>query len=259
MVVERCRAVDFLFVIDNSESMQPHQDNLRSSFDPFIESIYSSLDDVDDYHVGVVTTDAYRDNEPGCKKLGALVTMVDGPGPDSVDCGPFTDGERYMTQNDDLAATFSCAVAVGTAGSRDEAPMRAMSRAVAGGGWEWFSDCNSDFVRDDALLVTVIITDEGDGDVTDASSTDPQDWFDLVATAKGSESNAVVVSLLNGVTPECPVSDSAFDGSHIANFTRRFTHGFVGGICGPDYGSIFAQAVDGIDAACSNYSVNFVD
>ncbi len=70
---------------------------------------------------------------------------------------------------------------------------------------------------------------------------------------KGIESNAVVVSLLNGVTPDCPITDPAFDGANIAEFTNMFTHGFVGGICQPDYGEIFERAVEGIDQACTEF------
>lgn len=257
-VVERCSAVDFLFVIDNSESMQRHQDNLRASFNPFIEGINESLDDVDDYHVGVVTTDAYRDNEPGCVELGALVTSVDALGANRRECGPFAEGQRYMTEEDDLTETFNCAAAVGTDGSRNEEPMKAMQRALGGQRQPWYFNCNQGFVRDEALLVTVIITDEADGESTgEFVEPGPTAWTRSVVEAKGVESNAVVVSLINGATPECPVTDEAFDGTKIAEFTNGFTHGFVGGICEPDYGAIFSRAVDEIDRACTTYAVEY--
>ena len=256
-VEQRCGAVDFLFVIDNSESMQPHQDNLRRSFGPFIDGIYSTLDDVDDFHVGVVTTDAYRDNAVECRELGALVTSVDAPGPNRTECGPFAEGERYMTQKDDLAQAFNCAANVGTDGSRDEEPMNAMRRAIAGQSWSWYPQCNHGFVRDDALLVTVIITDEGDGEESQVrDEPQPDDWFRTVVETKGTQQNAVVVSLVNGVTPECPIQNDAFDGTKIAAFTEMFDQGYVGGICEPDYGEIFARAVGGIDEACSTFVVD---
>ena len=254
-VVERCSAVDFLFVIDNSESMQRHQDNLRANFGPFIDGINESLADVDDYHVGVVTTDAYRDNAEGCRELGALVTSVDDVGASRRSCGPYVEGGGYMTQDDDLTEAFNCAADVGTDGSRNEEPMRALGGAIAGQSSPWYRDCNDGFLRDDALLVSVIITDEADGELESGrEEPQPESWFNTVVRAKGTESNAVVVSLLNGVTPECPITDEAFDGAKIADFTHRFTHGFVGGICQPDYGAVFARAVDEIDAACTTYT-----
>lgn len=160
-----------------------------------------------------------------------------------------------MTQEDDLTNTFACAANVGTHGSREERPMAAMRRAIRGAAWDDLSECNGDFIRDNALLMTVIITDEADG------STDPDDededeyaWFETVRNAKGDESNAVVLSLINGVTPECPVRDPAFDGRHIADFTEMFTHGFVGGICEPDYAAMFERAVDEVDLACDEWT-----
>lgn len=255
----RCSAVDFLFVIDDSESMEVHQENLRASFEPFITGIESALDDVDDYHVGVVTTDAYRGNAEGCRQLGALVTSTLPPqGSARRDCGPFAEGHRFMTEQDDLAEAFDCVADVGIRGVRDEQPMAAMRRAITPS-TGWWRECNEGFVRDDALLVEVIITDEADGERIPGDPREPptpEDWFRTVVDVKGIESNAVVVSLLNGVTPECPVLDPAFDGNNIAELTRMFTHGFVGGICEPHYGEVFARAVDVIDEACTEYMVD---
>lgn len=255
----RCTAVDFLFVIDDSESMEANQENLRASFEPFIAGIESSLDDVDDFHVGVVTTDDYRGNPEPCRELGALVTSTLAPqGADRRECGPFAEGQRYMTEQDDLAAAFDCAADVGIRGSRDEQPMAAMRRAISRSG-DWYHACNDGFVRDDSLLVEVIITDEADGEPIPGDPREPatpDDWFRTVVDVKGTETNAVVVSLLNGVTPECPVADPAFDGNNIADFTRMFSHGFIGGVCERDYGRIFERAVEEIDEACSVYEVD---
>lgn len=252
--VRRCSAVDFLFVIDDSESMADHQQNLRASFEPFIRGIESTLDDVDDFHVGVVTTDPYRGNPSECRELGALVTSTLAPqGDQRRDCGPFAEGERYMTQEDDLAEAFNCVADVGIRGNREEQPMGAMRKAISRSAG-WWRECNDGFVRDDALLVEVIITDESDGERTPGETREPAtpaDWYRTVEQVKGTQSNVVVVSLLNGVTPECPVTDPAFDGSNIADFTHMFTHGFVGGICERDYGEVFARAVDEIDEACT--------
>ena len=52
---EGCKAVDFLFVIDNSISMGDEQNNLSNSFPEFIQTIQSQV--VADYHVMVVDTD----------------------------------------------------------------------------------------------------------------------------------------------------------------------------------------------------------
>ncbi len=87
-----CRKVDFLFVIDNSGSMSAQQAQLLASFNGFITAIQDSLDEsVDSYHVGVITSDAYSSNAPGCNTLGALVSQTQAGG----DCTPFAAGGRY--------------------------------------------------------------------------------------------------------------------------------------------------------------------
>src|SRR5688500_13270586 len=60
-----CRAVDFLFVIDNSGSMATFQTNLVSNFGAFISGIQDTLVEVDSYHIGVITSDAYSYNVEG--------------------------------------------------------------------------------------------------------------------------------------------------------------------------------------------------
>lgn len=268
--VERCTSVDFVYVIDNSESMERHQANLRASFGPFIQGMRQTLDDVDDYHVGVVTTDAYRSNMPHeCRRLGALVTHTGGEGTQFQECTPFAEGNPYMTSADDLDEAFNCTAAVGVSGSREEKPMEALEEALDPEQF-WYSGCNGDFIRDDALLVAVVITDEWDGDgdpdeddddytsngdpIFERSRGDPQSWYESVVEAKGSPNNAVVVSLLNGADTGCGRDHPRYDGRNIAEFTDKFPYGFVGGICENDYGEIFADAVKEIDQACDNYS-----
>jgi len=54
-----CDKVDFLFIIDNSGSMGDEQGNLINSFPLFIDTIQSSLDEAQDYHIMVLDVDAY--------------------------------------------------------------------------------------------------------------------------------------------------------------------------------------------------------
>jgi len=138
--------------------------------------------------------------------------------------------------------------------------MRAMRYAIEGPPeyLDSLESCNGDFIRDNAMLMTVIITDEADGSDSDNLHHSPEAWFEAVVDAKGFESNAVMLSVINGVTPECPVTDRAFDGSQIAEFTQMFTHGFVGGICQPDYAAIFDRAVDEVDIACDEWTERIV-
>jgi hypothetical protein len=238
---ESCGEVDFLFVIDNSGSMGDEQTALVNNFPAFINGIETTLETVDTIHVGVTTTDDYFDNIAGCQQVGSLVVQTN-----TAVCGPYDEGANYMTEMDDLDVAFACAALVGTNGSASERPMLAMLNAVTGvyGG---NGQCNEGFIREDALLVIVIITDESDINSPGTAMT----WYDDVVAAKaGIPENVVVVSLIN-----TPAGICGFDiAQSIADFTMMFgMNGFMADICLPDYAPIFDQAVGIIDVACDNY------
>ncbi len=256
-----CGKVDFLFVIDNSGSMSEEQANLVTSFPGFISAIQGSLDTVEEYNVGVITTDAYSQNTavPGCVVLGGLVTRTGGTSSSNMVCGPYDAGANYMTQEDDLATSFACAAQVGISGNGIERPMQAMLDAIDPvGPLAQPGACNEGFMREDALLVLVIITDEYDGmgdPEAGPSPGTPMDWYDEVVLAKaGIPENVVVVSLVNSAGGPCPPASLVFDGVNIVDFTNMFgTNGLVGGVCELDYSPVFSQAVDVIDVACDNF------
>ena len=56
---EGCQAVDFLFVIDNSVSMEGEQSALVGAFPGFIDTIQSTLEADSDYHIMVADTDEW--------------------------------------------------------------------------------------------------------------------------------------------------------------------------------------------------------
>ena len=264
-----CSAVDFLFVVDSSGSMYAHQQNLIANFGTFIDGIESTLDDVDTYHVGVVTSDAYEWNDPACGEIGELVVQTRLPDGSAPVCGPYGGGRNYMTDGEDLEDAFSCAAQVGIHGDTCERPMEALVRAVDGTHAEP-GGCNEGFLREDSLLVVVILTDEWDGPdepelpYCQPSAGSPNEWFDAVVEARGGiESNIAVLSLVNweespgaGPCPPCGSigCDPVYDTRHVQTFTEMFTHGFMGGLCVEDYGDYFAEAVDVVESACSSYT-----
>lgn len=244
-----CHAVDFLFVIDNSDSMAAVQNNLVANFGGFIDGIQSTLDTVSAYHVGIVTTDAYIYNEIGCNAIGELVTWTGGDASSNAMC-EFAEGNRFMTEADDLPGAFACAAQVGTEGSWSERPIDAMLAAISP---ELTADgeCNDGFVRSDALLVVVVISDEpeGEGDPEgpppDSSAGTPDAWYQAIVDAKlGHPENAVVMTL-TGDTDPFP--------DNIADFAALFgDNGFSGPIWG-DYGPLFTDATDIVAEACENF------
>ena len=262
-----CTAVDFLFVVDDSSSMSEHQANLVANFPTFIAGIESTLGEVESFHVGVVATDAFSGNPGACILLGALITETTGAGADSSNavCGPYAEGLGYMTDADDLDSTFACAAQVGTMGNGFERPMEAMVTAL-GPTLSGVGQCNEGFLRDDALLVIVVITDEwdGPGDPEDLGGSedpptslgDPQSWHDDVVAAKGGmEENVAALAITNYAGGLCPPADDGHDGVNIVDWVNLFgNHGFVGGICVNDYGPFFTEAVDVVAQACADFT-----
>jgi hypothetical protein len=256
--IAECRAVDVLFVIDDSGSMADQQASLIASFDGFVAGMREQLSAATSYHVGVVTTDAYRDNEPGCQEIGDLVTQTGSFDSAGRVCGPFVSGGRYMTGEDDLSSQFACAAQVGTGGDDDERVARAMLNAI-----DPARPCNAGFIREDALLVIVIISDEDD--VRDGCSSElgfgdevcdsygsggrPDDWVAELATHRDPES--VVVLSLIGDRPGNGCG--AVVAARLLGFARRFgENGHVGDVCADSYDAFFRAALPIIDSACVN-------
>lgn len=247
-----CGAVDLLFVVDNSASMADEQRNLVRSFPGFIAQVKAQLGAGTSYHVGVVSTDANAFNHTGCQALGALVTRTGGEHSSQAVCGPYLEG-GYMTARDDLEGSFACAAQLGTEGSIFETPIDALVSALQPAGPT--SVCNAGFLRPDALLVVVLITDEEDrGD----SQGEPLDWYETVLAAKGGDAGRVVVlSLIGHDKPNACIAAqwTGDQGAELAPrlglFTEMFEHGWVRDVCAPSYVEFFVEAVGSIAAVCT--------
>jgi hypothetical protein len=247
-----CRKVDFLFAIDNSGSMSAQQTQLLNSFPGFIDAIQASLEDtVDSYHVGVVSSDNYWANAPGCQTLGDLVTQND----TGAICTPFAEGGRFATEMDDLPTKFPCMARVGSTGSPIEQPVSAAIAAVSDAKAAPGA-CNDGFLRDDAILVLVVLTDDPpyDPDFDDAhSGTDTSGWYQAIVDAKNGDPEAMVVI---GFIPWSNLSCVVFgiESPNLIEFVDSFgDQGVKASICEPDFGPIFAQTVETIVTTCQNF------
>lgn len=245
-----CRAVDFLFVIDDSGSMFDHHTNLVDNVSVFTDGIEEVVAGGTDLHVGVVTTDLYAGTEDECHVLGGLVTATSGAHSSERVCGPFAAG-NYMTEADDLAAGFACVAMVGTQGADIERPMDAMRQAIDDDGSA--AACNAGFLRPEAMLVVVVVTDEWDGPGDpegSGSESDAETWRRALVDAKGSEDAVVFVALVNEVPRQCWPGHENNDGTPIVQFAESLPYGFVGSVCG-DYGATLGDALGVVAAACA--------
>jgi len=254
-----CRAVDVLFVIDDSASMADQQSSLVASFDGFVRGMRERLSSALSFHVGVVTTDTYAYNEPACRDIGDLVTRTGGLESSNATCGPFVSGGRYMNEAEpELSSRFACAARVGIGGDDDERVARALLNAISPAR-NAPGACNAGFLREGSLLVVVIISDEDDvedgcmtGGVLDGclsygSGGTPDDWVAELAAHRDPES--VVVLSLIGRRADNPCG--AVVASRLLGFARRFgDNGYVGDVCAASYDEFFREALPIIDEAC---------
>jgi hypothetical protein len=274
-----CQKVDFLFIIDNSGSMLEEQDNLASSFPSFINTINSTLDQAQDYHIMVLDTDAWVYAQcpllcafpllPGicvgyecgvtqpeqCENiLGAGVTHPKGANASNMDCN-FSNGLRFMTDAEpNLVQAFQCAARVGTDSTDDpERPMEAMVAAVGDAGPA--ATCNFQFLRDDAILVVTFVTDEDDN-AGDGSTGGVDIWRQALIDAKNGNEDAIVVLGLFGDDdqPNAICNGGAETSPRLRDFLDSWgPKGLFGSICAPDYDDFFQSAVDLIDTTCDEF------
>jgi hypothetical protein len=281
---EGCEKIDFLFAIDNSCSMGAHQQRLINAFPSFIDTIFSTVQ-AQDYQIMVVDSDANQDQSSGCDpsgcpslinwcgnycdvqdlmtpcdfELGAGVIQPYNMGASNAICG-VPGNKRYLTSDLDQAQIeqlFPCMAQVGTFGSGAELPMSALSAAVS----DQAAACNAGFVRDDAVLVVTVISDDYPVAQTadDASTVGaPMEWYDAVVAAKnGHPDHVVMLGVINTDDAAC-VSGA---GDPIVHPTERFvefvemfgTKGIMGNICNDDYNAFFEQAVALIDTTCDEF------
>lgn len=252
-----CEKIDFLFVIDSSGSMADNQSNLIASFPGLVDAMMQNVP-ADDWHVMVVDTDGQwsgSDCANACMTLGTCPGVpqfpCETPPPSFCDisvgagsiapwgeaasnqaCG-LAGGERYVQKAEpDLLDAFSCIAKVGVDGSDFERPMDAMVDAIGPDHVEP-GGCNQGFVRDDAILVVTIITDEPDVHSIGA----PNDWADALIDAKLGNPDAIVVL---GILPDGDLAQPICAGEPAAagvmsEFLDLFDASSRGSVCEDDY------------------------
>ena len=134
-------SVDVLWVVDNSGSMDEELQKVRDNFAHFITE-FTALGL--DYHLAVVTTD--MDNPTQSGRIVGTVLSGDDP---------------------DVETKFLEYVDVGSMGSGDERGRDAVKAALSD---PVLSDENADFLREDAALAVVVVSDEDDSSHTSVAS-----------------------------------------------------------------------------------------
>ena len=266
---EGCKKVDLLFVIDDSGSMSDQQDKLTAAFPSFIQTIDEQLVQKKgiDYRIGVLSSDMAG--------AAQCVFLVCGQGhrgrlqhkPDRLKCGDVPPG-RWIEAGpvDEVAKQFTC-IASMAGGEFDEM----MLEPIRAGLIDRVEDpeaYNAGFLRDDALLVLVLITDEDDQSVKDV----PETWDvflgpgkptpvieyqKLFVDLKGGDKDRFVAVALSG-----PKSGSCGQGGDPIAVAAPRLHQFLelnapnsywGNICDEDFTKPLAEALEVIKSSCETF------
>jgi hypothetical protein len=185
--------LDILWVIDNSGSMCEEQQSLRTYFEPFIQHLAGAHID---FQLAIITTDMTQPTQsgrfqnlpdgrpgPGCNLpidisrcpgvLGADTTQPQNVLPDDLPPLILRSADpRYRLPDGrlDLATLsrdFGCSASVGVRGDGFERGLDATRAALSP---PLLSSFNQGFLRDDADLAIIFLTDENDCSHTEAIS-----------------------------------------------------------------------------------------
>jgi hypothetical protein len=242
-----CRHVDVLLSIDNSGSMQEEIEALAGPvFDSFPMALLDVANGLDDFQLGVI--DACN-NPPFLHDTG-----------DSGPCG-YSSGTNYMVSTSpDLLGEYGCVTELskngwmgmpdGCSGSNDdEQPANTAADVVSEPA---VSMQNAGFVRNDAVLFIVAITDEDEKPVPAATA---QEVADKIVAAKGTIDNVVFLGI--GGAADC---EGPYGGADDAAFLREITTIFVDAdrglfwdLCQGDLEGAFQAALATIDSACEDF------
>jgi len=167
--VNPIRDLDILFVIDDSGSMKQEQDNLKKNFPKFIKVLQDIKGGLPNVHIGVVSTNVGAGNvvingNPACSFPGGDRGQFKPP----ADTG-LEDGSKFIISNNNgaqdniagngtIADTFSKMADLGVNGCGYEHQLQAARLAL----YENVTPTNAKFLRRDAYLAIIIITDEDD-------------------------------------------------------------------------------------------------
>jgi hypothetical protein len=227
-----CNAVDILFVVDNSGSMNTHRENVKAAFDDLVGQMVAVLPDGTDLHVGLTRGTGFFDPGNSSSTSGCDTFTVDGQWnpPEIANNGVNGQqgrlyehqGQRYFAMNTDddpapLLSWFEGALA----GTIDGFVPHSNTETIVAGAAYPFAEINAahndGFVRDQAVLVLFLLSDTVD--MTPAQ-VPTQDFIDMVSARKAACGDHCIIT--TGA-----IMGSCYDNANVQN-TRLydFMNGF---------------------------------
>lgn len=236
---KQCGKMDIVFVVDNSGSMSNIQNNLAENFPKFgkiIDGYKTESGTPLDYRLAVLTTDT---GDKGAFVRNATTSCNPGPDRAWLDRSDGTPGEF-----------FACRARVGTKGSGDEQPLESLRLALTDGISSGVNTVGGEgFLREDALLAFVIITDE-DEDSKVPIETYPAAFDTLKDGERGRWSAAVIA----GETRCRSDFGTASEAKKLKQFISTVgENGSFSSICQGDLTVGLLKALDTFDHACQSF------
>ncbi len=189
--------IDVLFVIDNSGSMAGEQATLAAGFADFIRAFQAKAVD---FHLGVITTDVQNTNASDwANRMPAGFIN-----PNRGDLLSRSAGQRFLTSaTPNLNAAFSSLTNVGTRGSGAEQGLKSLGYFLEAGKLG-AGGTNAGFVREDALLSIVVLSDENECTVGESADSRIDGVLNRLKVVKGSASRGYSFHFINSINANKP-------------------------------------------------------
>jgi len=191
-------AVDILFVVDNSCSMNDKQTQLATNFDTFMNVLDTSGVD---YHIGFITTDSYHAE-------GTLITT---------------------STLDPVSEVATIIDDIGTQGSASEKGLFYSYYALQAG---YDFGPGSDFWRTDSKLIIIYVSDEDDS----SSGITPTSIKTYTVAAKGDADYVTAHAVAGDYPGGCTANGGAQEGTEYYT-TVSYLNGVYLSICEDDWGT----------------------
>lgn len=240
-----CKHVDVVIAVDNSGSMREEKDALRDiAFPGFASALINVAGGLDDFRVGVLDA---------CNKPANFHTRGVGGA-----CN-FQGGNAWIdSSSTDVVGEFKCVGDVDSSdmqcsGSNDDEQPATTAAVALEPAWTGPGKPNEGFLRDDALLVVVAITDE---DETPVPGADAQAVYDRLVAIKGDVNKMVFLGIGGASSCDNGAYGSADHATKLENVTNKFIakqRGVFWDLCQGNLDQGLTQALAVIESACEDF------
>jgi hypothetical protein len=241
---DACKHIDVVIAVDNSASMRQEKDDLRDiAFPGFASALLNIAGGIEDFRVGVLDA---------CDRPANFHTRgIAGP------CN-FVGGNVWMDSSSPyLADEFKCVGDIDSSdmlctGENDDEQPASTAATAFSLQWAGSGMPNAGFMRNNALLVVIAITDEDEQPVPGASA---QEVYDRLVAIKGDVNKMVFLGIGGAMTCD-GVYGHAREAQKLHGVTQKFVdqgRGLFWDLCQGNLQQGLTQALTTIQSACEDF------